>query len=98
GKSDWTLMIDAEAFTRTQKGDVKVEAGKVLEVEIPLKTGARLAGQVVDEDGGPVADATFTYQAPNDPGDNWTNFHGKKSAADGSFDLRGAPSAKGALS
>lgn len=93
----WALMLEPECFTRAQKSDVKVEPGKSIEIEIPLKTGARISGQVVDEQGGPVADATFSYQAPNDPDGGWTNFHGKKSAADGAFDLRGTPAAKGTL-
>jgi len=99
GKSGWSLMIDADAFTRAQKNDVKVEPGKSVDVEIPLRTGARLSGQVVDEAGQPLAEATFSYQAPDAPGgDGWTNYHGKKTAADGNFDLRGTPTAKGTLS
>jgi len=99
GKSGWSLMIDADAFTRAQKSDVKVEPGKSVDVEIPLSTGARLAGQVVDEAGEPLAEANFSYQAPDAPGGgSWTNYHGKKSAADGKFDLRGTPTAKGTFS
>lgn len=98
GKSGWSLSIDAVAFTRTQKNDIKAENGKAVDVEITLKTGARLAGQVVDEDGKPVAEASFFYQAPNEPsGDGWTNYHGKKTGVDGNFDLRGTPAAKGTL-
>ena len=98
GKGSMSLMIDPVSFARAQREEVKVEAGKVVDIEITLKAGARLAGQVVDEDGGPVADATFFYQAPNAPGgDGWTNFHGKKSSADGAFDLRGAPALQGTL-
>jgi len=98
GKGSVSLMVDPVSFARVQREEVKVEAGKVVDVEITLKAGARLSGQVVDEDGQPVADAAFFYQAPNAPGgDGWSNFHGKKSAADGSFDLRGAPPVQGTL-
>ncbi len=98
GKGNLTLMLDPAAFARVQKETGRIEAGKAVDVELTLKSGARLSGQVVDEDGGPVADATFFYQAPNAPGgDGWSNFHGKKSGTDGTFDLRGAPTAKGTL-
>jgi uncharacterized GH25 family protein len=95
-KGAWAVHIDAEAFTRVQRSDVKVEAGKAVDLDLPLKLGARLSGAVVDEDGQPVPDATFMYQSPNDStGNGWTNYHGKKSAADGTFDLRGTPTMKG---
>ena len=98
GKGSVSVMLDPVSFARAQREEVKIEAGKVTDIEITLKAGARLAGHVVDEDGAPVAEATFFYQAPNAPGgDGWTNFHGKKSATDGAFDLRGAPPAQGAL-
>src|SRR5689334_1729344 len=98
GKGSVSLMIDPASYARVQREEVKVEAGKVTDVEVTLKAGARLAGTVVDEDGAPVAEASFFYQAPNAPGgDGWSNFHGKKSAADGTFDLRGAPAANGTL-
>lgn len=97
-KVDWSLNIDPQAFKRVQKEAVKVEPGKIVDLEFALQAGARLAGQVVDEDGRPVPEANFSYQAPNDPsGYGWSNFHGKKSGTDGGFDLRGAPTAKGTL-
>ncbi|MBK7642860.1 MAG: carboxypeptidase regulatory-like domain-containing protein [Planctomycetes bacterium] len=97
-KTSWTLSVDPEAFTRAQKDDVKVDPGKAVDVEIELHLGARLSGTVVDGQGAPVEKAAFTYMSQDGPGgQNWSNFRGKESAADGSFDLRGTPTGKGTL-
>ena len=97
GKCALNCFVDSENFVRAMKEIGGVEAGRAADVELALQLGLRVAGKVVDEDGTAVAEAAFEYNSQTSDGMNWSNFHNKKSANDGSFDLRGMPTAKGTL-
>lgn len=96
-KSTFTFHTSPENFVQAEKQAGTHEAGRATDIEFVLEQGVRIAGKVVDEDGTAVAEASFQFQAQNPSSSGWTNFREKKSANDGSFDLRGMPAVQGKL-
>jgi hypothetical protein len=81
----YELTILPQDMPIARRSDVRVEAGKVLEVECPLTEGARITGRVVDAQDRPVGGASLSAR--------W-QIHKRKevlSAEDGTFELSGFP-------
>ena len=52
----YDVRIDAPGFAGPFRADLVVEAGRTLEVELPIMIGARVSGRVVDECDAPFSD------------------------------------------
>ncbi|MBK9375629.1 MAG: carboxypeptidase regulatory-like domain-containing protein [Holophagales bacterium] len=70
--ADVTVRADEPAHVRWTRANVRLEKGATKVLDVPLTRGASLSGRVVDEDGGPVADARvrrLRRRQPVPPGD-----------------------------
>src|SRR5689334_22417057 len=59
--TDWELSLPGGEFTEVQQAGIKVEAGKLTEVELAPRLCARLRGKVVDAAGAPLSSAVFEH-------------------------------------
>lgn len=58
----WNLQIDPPDMADAERSDLRVEAGKTLELEVELHEGASAAGVVLDDDGKPLTGAKMLVQ------------------------------------
>ncbi len=84
----YSVDLHPPGLFESSRSDLHVEAGRILQLDLVLRLGARVSGRVVDEKGVPVAGASVRTRV--EPSANpWGSGGATTTGADGTFAIAG---------